>query len=262
MAAPGSSAPGRSGARSRRGGTRRRARTARTSVEKNDATSALRAESASRRRRARPRRRRRGARRAQAESDEQRGAAELGHGSARFGGRVLRGALRDHRARRGRRSRRPPRSLPVDDDVATGAEEVGDRALVDDRHGRLLSPWMSRSSKRSPPACASPLTCPRRGRRPRPRRPPASSLGETDGVPPPAIDVYSRNTASTAAIESAITSLAGDDDRATANSVETPPQDGRASRSRSPPATEAASGPRGAADARRGNAGGRASRAP
>ena len=38
---------------------------------------------------------------------------------------------------------------------------------------------------------------------------PASSLGASEGFPPPAIDVYSRNTASTAATESAMTSRAG-----------------------------------------------------
>ena len=36
-----------------------------------------------------------------------------------------------------------------------------------------------------------------------------SSLGAREGLPPPAIDVYSRNTASTAATESAMTSRAG-----------------------------------------------------
>ena len=48
---------------------------------------------------------------------------------------------------------------------------------------------------------------------------PASSLGASDGFPPPAIDVYSRNTASTAATDSAMTSRAGLAFRATRESL-------------------------------------------
>ena len=49
----------------------------------------------------------------------------------RLGGRVLRRALRHHRARRG--DERAVLELAVDDDVAAGLEEVGNAARVDHR---------------------------------------------------------------------------------------------------------------------------------
>ena len=78
----------------------------------------------------------------------------------------------------------------VDDDVAPGREQVGHAARVDDRNGRTRRILDVTEPNRSPPACASPVglptTCPTSETVP---LCPSSSLGFTDGVPPPAIEV-------------------------------------------------------------------------
>ena len=151
--------------------------------------------------------------RGQAECDEERGATQLRHGlaSGRVAARlrrVLRRALRDQRARFG--DERAALEPPLDHDVAADLEEVRNRARVPHGYrGGRFEP-MSLSPKRRPPACASPRTGPTTtpASCTVPVRP-ASSLGANDGFPPPAIEVYSRKTASTAATESAMTRRAG-----------------------------------------------------
>ena len=75
----------------------------------------------------------------QTERDDERGATELGHGSRqaeRLLRRVLRRALRDHRAGLG--DERAVAELAVDDDVPADLEEVGDGARVPNGDGRLV----------------------------------------------------------------------------------------------------------------------------
>ena len=148
----------------------------------------------------------------QAECDEERGATQLRHGR-RSGGaallrRVLRRALRDHRAGLG--DERALLELTVDDDVPTDLEEVGNGSRVEngDRCPAVAADVLEPEAKAAGVRVASHRPDDETGELNVPVRP-ASSLGASDGFPPPAIDVYRRKTASTAATDSAMTSRAG-----------------------------------------------------
>ena len=152
--------------------------------------SAFRAESASRRRRLATARGARDDRvEGEAERDDERRPPELSHlevaglAAVYFDGHFVTIVP-------GVATKVPLLELPVDDDVAARREEVGHAARVDDRDGRAVGSLTSRSRNRSPAPCASPVGLPTT--RPTSETVPvcrASSLGLTDGVPPPAIEV-------------------------------------------------------------------------
>ena len=127
---------------------------------------------------------------AEAQRDDERRPPELSHLlSGRLGGRVLRRALRHHRARRRDEGAVP--ELAVDDDVAVGLRTDRERCPCrPPRPSSLDGSFTSRSLKRRPPACESPVGLPTT--LPTSETVPvcaASWLGLSDGVPPPAIEV-------------------------------------------------------------------------
>ena len=149
----------------------------------------------------------------QAESDEERGSTQLRHARASGRGaallrRVLRRALRDHRARVG--DERALVKPAVDHDVPADLEEIRHGARIpngDDRR-RAVADVLQPEAKAPSVRVAAHRSNHDTGELNLTRS--AGQLAGCErGIPPPAIDVYSRNTASTAATDSAMTSRAG-----------------------------------------------------